>query len=47
MDSSEVHAFEARQAFATLLVDGEHKLMLAEASLQITAEDDALGGLIL
>ncbi|MEW5309104.1 MAG: hypothetical protein WDW38_001013 [Sanguina aurantia] len=42
VDSSEVHAFEARQAFATLLVDGEHKLMLAEASLQITAEDDAL-----
>lgn len=45
MDSSEIHAFEARQAFAALLVDGEQNLLLANASLQITAEDDALGRL--
>lgn len=44
-DMSEQHAREARMAFLQCLSRGEGALDLAEAALQVAAEDDALGEL--
>lgn len=40
---SDVHAWEARVAFARNIARGEPGMNLAEAALQVAAEDDALG----
>ena len=45
VDFSEAHAWEARQAFLANVAAGEAALDLADAALQIAAEDDALGAL--
>ena len=42
IDHSEVHAFEARRAFSNNIAQGEAALNVAEAALQIAAEDDAI-----
>lgn len=42
IDLSEVHAFEARRAFSNNIAQGEAALNVAEAALQIAAEDDAI-----
>lgn len=42
-DMSIVHAFEARQSFLRSIQKGEGTVNLAELSLYISAEDDALG----
>ena len=39
---SEVHAWRARRAFAENVARGESGINLAEAALQVAAEDDAL-----
>lgn len=41
-DFSELHAYEARQAFVKNIMNGEASLDLADAAFQIAAEDDAL-----
>lgn len=41
-DFSDLHAFEARQAFVKNIASGEAGINLAEAALAIAAEDDAL-----
>lgn len=41
-DFSEVHSFEARQAFVRNIAHGEAGINLADAAFQIAAEDDAL-----
>lgn len=41
-DFSDLHAFEARQAFVQNLASGEAGINLADAALAICAEDDAL-----
>jgi hypothetical protein len=43
VDYSAQHAFQARQAFLRSIEAGEAAINLAEASLHIAAEDDALG----
>lgn len=43
VDDSELHAFQARLAFAQQLSRGEGGMRLAEAALQVAAEDDAIG----
>ena len=42
VDMSEVHAWRARRAFAEGVGRGESGINLAEAALQVAAEDDAL-----
>lgn len=42
VDLSEQHAYEARQAFLTAVSCSEARMNLAEAALQISAEDDAI-----
>lgn len=42
VDMSEQHAHEARQAFLTAVSCSEARMDLAEAALQISAEDDAI-----
>lgn len=42
MDLSEQHAYEARQAFLAAVSYSEARMDLAEAALQISAEDDAI-----
>ncbi len=42
VDHSEVHAFDARRAFLLNISQGESALSVAEAALQIAAEDDAI-----
>ena len=44
VDYSAVHAHAARQALLRNLARGEAAVDLADAALQIAAEDDALGG---
>jgi hypothetical protein len=39
---SDVHAWRARRAFAQNVARGESGINLAEAALQVAAEDDAL-----
>lgn len=41
-DFSDLHAFEARQAFVKNIASGEAGINLADAALAIAAEDDAL-----
>ena len=41
-DFSDVHSFEARQAFVRNIASGEAGINLADAAFQIAAEDDAL-----
>lgn len=41
-DFSELHAYEARQAFVRSIINGEASMNLADAAFQIAAEDDAL-----
>lgn len=41
-DFSDLHAFEARQAFVQNIASGEAGINLADAALSICAEDDAL-----
>lgn len=41
-DFSDLHAFEARQAFVQNIASGEAGINLADAALAISAEDDAL-----
>ena len=42
LDMSEVHAYEARQAFLDVIEKGEAGICLADAALQVAAEDDAI-----
>ena len=42
IDFSELHAFEARRAFVQNIARGESAISVAEAALQIAAEDDAI-----
>lgn len=42
MDLSDLHAYEARQQFATEVYKGESGINLAGAALAVSAEDDAL-----
>lgn len=44
VDSSEVHAWEARRAFASAIAGGEAAARVGEAALWVSAEDDAIGG---
>lgn len=41
-DFSDLHAYEARQAFVQNIASGEAGINLADAALAISAEDDAL-----
>ena len=45
VDFSETHAYQARAALVENLRRGEGGVDLADAALQIAAEDDALGAL--
>ncbi|CAK0760877.1 hypothetical protein CVIRNUC_002808 [Coccomyxa viridis] len=42
VDLAEVHAWEARRAFVETVAKGESGINLAEAALQVAAEDDAI-----
>ena len=39
---SEIHAYEARQGFLDVIEKGEAGIRLADAALQVAAEDDAI-----
>ncbi len=39
---SEIHAYEARQGFLDIIEKGEAGISLADAALQVAAEDDAI-----
>ena len=39
---SEIHAYEARQGFLDVIAKGEAGIRLADAALQVAAEDDAI-----
>ncbi|KAK9826657.1 hypothetical protein WJX74_008333 [Apatococcus lobatus] len=42
LDMSEIHAHEARQGFLDIIEKGEAGIRLADAALQVAAEDDAI-----